>query len=254
MFAPDGAGDDDGIRPESFAELARVEARHFWFRARNRLLVWAIRKYFGGARSFLEVGCGTGFVLTGLHAAFPRLALAGCELKAAGLAFARTRVPDVCLVQADACRVPFAEEFDVVGAFDVLEHLDDDETALRQIFRATRPGGGTVLTVPQHPALWSVVDERAFHRRRYRPADLLGKMRRTGFRIVRATSFVSVLLPIVWLSRLRQNRAVDDAELHVRRSVNAMLERMLDAERMLIAAGVSLPVGASLLVIARRDA
>jgi SAM-dependent methyltransferase len=202
------------------------------------------------------VGCGTGFVLTGISAALPGLALAGTELKNAGLVFARTRLPNVPLLQTDARRLPFADEFDVVGAFDVLEHIDDDEAALGQLFRATRPGGGIVLTVPQHPALWSVVDERSFHRRRYRRADLVGKVTRSGFRVVKTTSFVSALLPLVWLSRARQNRRGFDAvaEFRVSRIVNATLERIMDVERMLITAGASLPAGASLLLVARRDA
>jgi SAM-dependent methyltransferase len=256
VFAPDGAGDDHGISPESFAALARLESGHFWFRARNRLLVWAIRTYFPAATALLEVGCGTGFVLTGIRAALPGLALAGSELKTAGLAFARTRLPDVPLLQTDACRLPYADEFDVVGAFDVLEHIADDEAALRQLFRATRPDGGIVLTVPQHPRLWSVVDERSFHHRRYRRAELVGKVERAGFRVVRATSFVTALLPLVWLSRARQNRDGFDVESEFRVSplANAVLESIMSVERTLIRAGVSWPVGASLLVIARRDA
>jgi SAM-dependent methyltransferase len=253
IFAPEEP-EDDGISPGSFAALARLEAGHFWFRARNRLLVWAVRAYFPSAASLLEVGCGTGFVLSGLRAALPELALAGSELKPAGLAFARARLPEVPLLQTDARRLPFADEFDVVGAFDVLEHIDDDEEALHQLFRATRRGGGIVLTVPQHPALWSVVDERSFHRRRYRRRELVDKVERAGFRVVRSTSFVTALLPLVWLSRARQNRRGFDptAEFAVGRIANAVLERIMDVERMLIGAGASLPVGASLLVIARR--
>jgi SAM-dependent methyltransferase len=254
VFAPDLADGGDGISRESFAVLARLEADHFWFRARNRLLIWAIRRYFPHAASFLEVGCGTGFVLTGIGQAFPHLALAGSEVRNAGLSFARSRLPDVRLFQLDARRLPFAEEFDVIGAFDVLEHIDDDETVFRQLFRATRPGGGIVLTVPQHQFLWSVVDERSLHRRRYGRSDLVRKVEAAGFHVLRTTSFVCVLMPLVWLSRFIQNRRGFGAcaEFGVSRYTNAMLERILDFERMLIVAGASLPVGTSLLVVAGR--
>jgi SAM-dependent methyltransferase len=255
VFAPDIADGDDGISRESFAALARLEADHFWFRARNRLLIWAIRTYFPHAASFLEVGCGTGFVLTGIAEAFPHLALAGSEVRNAGLCFARSRLPNVRLFQMDARRLPFAEEFDVIGAFDVLEHIDDDETVLRQLFRATRPGGGIVLTVPQHQFLWSVVDEESFHRRRYRRSDLLRKAEGAGFHILKTTSFVSFLVPLVWLSRFIQNQRGFGAcaEFGLSRYTNTMFERILDVERMLIVAGASLPVGASLLVVATRE-
>jgi SAM-dependent methyltransferase len=254
VFAPDLADGDDGISPESFAALARLEAGHFWFRARNRLLVWAMRTYFPDASTFLEVGCGTGFVLTGLGDALPRLALAGSEVRNAGLAFARSRLPNVGLFQTDARRLPFAEQFDVIGAFDVLEHIEDDAQVLAEFFRATRPGGGIVITVPQHRWLWSVVDERALHRRRYARSDLVRKVERAGFQVVRTTSFVSALLPVVWLARFIQNRRGFGAceEFDVSPRTNALLERIMDAERAVIGAGASLPVGASLLLVARR--
>jgi SAM-dependent methyltransferase len=254
VFAPELAEGGDGISPESFAALARVEADHFWFRSRNRLLVWALRTYFPNAGSFLEVGCGTGFVLSGLRAAFPGLALAGSEVRNAGLAFARERLPDVGLFQTDGRCLPFADQFDVIGAFDVLEHIDDDETVLGQLCRATRPGGGIVLTVPQHRCLWSVVDEQSLHRRRYERSELVAKVEHAGFHVVRATSFVCALMPIVWLSRAIQNRRGFNAcaELGVGRIAGAVFERIMDVERLLIAAGVSLPFGTSLLLVANR--
>ena len=255
MFAPDVAAGDDGISHESFALLAQREADHFWFRARNRLLIWAIRTYFPGATSFLEVGCGTGFVLRSIGEAFPDLALAGSEIRNAGLSFARSRLPNVQLLQMDARRLPFAKEFDVIGAFDVLEHIDEERIVLRQLFQATRPGGGIVVTVPQHRFLWSVVDEQSFHRRRYRRSDLVTMIEGAGFRILKATSFVCLLLPIVWLSRFIQNRRGFGAcaELGVDSWTNTLLEQILDLERMLIVAGASLPFGASLLVVAARE-
>ena len=77
----------------------------------------------------------------------------GCRSRAV------SRVPDVQLYQLDGRRLPFEEEFDVVGAFDVLEHVDDDGLVLAQMHQATKPGGGIIVSVPQHPWLWSAVDE-----------------------------------------------------------------------------------------------
>ena len=78
----------------------------------------------------------------------------------------------------DARRIPFEREFDVVGAFDVLEHIVEDEDVLGQMFKATRPGGGLLVTVPQHPFLWSASDEHAMHQRRYSRAELRRKVER----------------------------------------------------------------------------
>jgi SAM-dependent methyltransferase len=242
--------------PSYFASLAAAEKDHFWFRARNRLLVWALERYFPNAASFLEVGCGTGFVLTGIRDAFPDLRLVGGEYYGAGLPFAHERLPGVELTQLDARELPFEDEFDVVGAFDVIEHIDEDERVLAEIARALRPGGGLLLTVPQHPWLWSHADDRAMHKRRYRRAELVDKARGAGFEVLRATSFVSLLLPVMTASRVlarRRDTADCDpmAEFEIPSALNRAFEAVLGLERALIRAGVSLPVGGSLLLIAR---
>jgi SAM-dependent methyltransferase len=244
-----------GYDPALFDALAGVEADSFWFRARNRLIVSTLRAHFPDAASLLEVGCGTGFVLAGLRRAFPSMRLVGSELHEEGLEVARARVPDAELVQLDVLQMPFAEEFDVVGAFDVLEHVDDDVGALAGMRRAVRPGGGVLLLVPQHPWLWSTADDVARHVRRYRRRELTGKVADAGLEVVRATSFVSSLLPVMAASRVvqRLRRSAYDprAEL-VPGLANRPFERLLDGERRLIERGWSLPAGGSLLVVARR--
>jgi SAM-dependent methyltransferase len=239
-------------------ELARLEAGNFWFRARNRLIAWAIGRYFPGARSLLEVGCGTGFVLAGIAAAFPAVRLAGSEAASEGLALAATRAPGASLMQMDARHIPFRGEFDVVGGFDVIEHVEDDRAVLAELRAAAVPGGGVLLTVPQHPALWSEYDARAGHVRRYRARELGSKVVEAGLEIVRMTSFVAVLLPFMYLSR-RAQRAPGPgydplAELRIAPWLNRVLEGTLGAEQALIRAGMSFPAGGSLLVVARRPA
>jgi SAM-dependent methyltransferase len=256
-FAPELAHVNEGFEADYFPGLAEVEAGNFWFRSRNELIIWAVRRYFPAAENFFEVGCGTGFVLSGIRKALPALALNGSEVFSAGLSFAAERLPGVELFQMDARRIPFREEFDVVGAFDVLEHIEEDETVLLQMFQATKPGGGIILTVPQHRFLWSAVDDYSFHKRRYTRKELVNKLRRAGFRIVRITSFVSLLLPFMMLSRLMSQRSKDDfdplAELEIGHYLNLTLEKIMGLERGLIEGGVSFPAGGSLLAVARRD-
>ncbi len=256
-FAPDRAADDEAFRGEAFAELAELELRHWWFAARSRLIVWALREYFPGARTILDAGCGTGAVLEAVGAAAPGLERSGGELLARGLAGAARRLGDaVALVQMDAARIPFAEEFDVVGAFDVIEHIDDDEAALRSLHRALRPGGGLLLTVPQHPRLWTDADAYGGHRRRYTRADLAGKLVRAGFDPVRITSFVSLLLPLMATARIRSRAPTTPSEAlaELRRAdrLGGPLARVMAVERRMIAAGANLPWGGSLLAVARR--
>ena len=256
-FAPELARGGAGYQPEHFADLAKLESVNWWFRARNRLITWAITKYFGSARNLLEIGCGTGFVLTGIHAAIPHIELSGSEVYAEGLAFARKRLPAVRLYQMDARRVPFEEEFDVVAAFDVLEHIDDDRAVLRQMNQSLRCGGGLLLTVPQHPALWSHQDEFASHRRRYTAHELKEKVIDAGFELVRVTSFVTLLLPLMYAVRSRKRKPMknsdDFAELRIGGAANRILEHVMNLERLLIRAGASLPAGGSLLLVGRKS-
>ena len=257
-LAPALAAQSEGFDPTLFAELAALEERNFWFRARNRLLIWALRRYVPAFHDFLEVGCGTGYVLQGVAAAFPATCLYGTEAQTEGLKFAAARVPLATFLQMDARRMPFEREFDVIGAFDVIEHIAEDETVLAQMHRALRPGGSLLLTVPQHPFLWSEYDVRAHHVRRYTRSEVGQKLTRAGFEIVKMTSFVSVLLPLMMLSRLTRRTAAADydplVELRVGRIANALLEFALDVERLLIRAGITMPFGGSLLVVARRPA
>ncbi len=257
-FAPTLASTSTGFRKEYFADLAELEAGSFWFRARSALIIWAMKRYFPDSQRILEIGCGTGYALSGIRAAFPATELTGSEIFTAGLDFAAKRVPGVSFYQMDARAIPYRDEFDVIGAFDVIEHIDADEAVIAEVHRALRPGGGFVVSVPQHPALWSPQDEHAHHVRRYVGRELRRKVEAAGFEVVRMTSFVSLLLPMMVASRLRMRRggtgdefdAIDAVRLP--RLLNRALEAVMAVERAFIERGVSFPAGGSLLLVARK--
>jgi len=256
-YAPEFAKSGGGFEPEYFDDLAALEANNFWFRSRNRLLQWALERFHPDLKSFLEVGCGTGFVLSGIQRLKPHVRIAGSEIFAAGLKFAAQRLPSVSLMQMDARNVPFAEEFDVVGAFDVIEHIQEDEQVLSQLHAALKENGILMITVPQHPWLWSTLDEYSHHFRRYTEAELRRKIEGAGFEIVRNTSFVTLLLPAMAFSRLlRRDKPVEEidvrSELQLSPLVNAIFSLLLSCEIALIKAGISFPVGGSRLVVARK--
>lgn len=246
-----------GFKPEYFAELARSESANFWFKARNALILWALRRYSPDAQHFLEVGCGTGFVLSGIAGAHPGMALSGSEIFLAGLSHAAQRVPSARFMQMDARHVPFAEEFDAVGAFDVLEHIAEDEAVLAQLHKALKPGGVLLLSVPQHPWLWSASDEYACHVRRYTRLDIETKVRAAGFSLLRSTSFVTSLLPAMVLSRALQKRrssAFDPAaELNVHVVLNQIFYAAMKIELAGIRWGLNYPVGGSRLIVAKKQ-
>jgi len=253
-FAPELKDSDDCYAMEIIDELARLEAQNFWFRSRNNLIVWAIQKYFPQLSSFFEVGCGNGFVLTGIQQAFPDVQIFGCDAMIQPLAYAKKRVPNAHLYQMDARNSPFEESFDVVGAFDVLEHIEEDELVLKDMYKTLKPGGGILITVPRYMGLWSRCDDFVKHVRRYEPGELEIKLTRCGFQMVRGTCFVSFLLPLLVASRIWQHispRPYDlVSELRVQGVVGGILETILNVERRCIGKGLSPSIGGSLLAIA----
>jgi SAM-dependent methyltransferase len=158
-------------------------------------------------------------------------------------------------MQMDARRIPFDEEFDMAGAFDVIEHIEEDTIVLSELHRALKPKGGLLLTVPQHPWLWSQTDEFAHHKRRYMASELHRKVEAAGFSILRSTSFVSILLPALAVSRILPHlRPNFDPlrELNISRISNVILGEMLSVERWILRQGISLPVGGSRLLVAQK--
>ena len=169
--------------PALFEPLARWENDNFWFVPRNYLITSLLARYFPAAEHIMEVGCGNGFVLSAIAQLKPWRRLVGSELHPEGLSIARSRLGRRAeFVQMDARAIPIAGTFDVIGAFDVLEHIEDDAAVLASMRRALRDGGGLILTVPQHPWLWSNSDQAAHHVRRYQRGELERKARAAGFR------------------------------------------------------------------------
>ncbi|MDD4929078.1 MAG: class I SAM-dependent methyltransferase [Gallionella sp.] len=247
-----------GFKTHYFKELAELEAGYFWFRARNKIILWAINKYSPNFKEFLEIGCGTGFVISAISKQFPEASLSGSEYLEEGLIYARLRVPGAKFSQMDARHIPYESEFDAIGVFDVLEHIEEDNVVLQQIGRALKPGGMLFITVPQHRWLWSIVDEQACHVRRYEADELHKKVCQAGFEIVRSTSFVSTLLPAMYSLRLfkrnKKNVSIDAmAELHINPVLNKIFEYLLSVELILISVGISLPFGGSRLLVARKS-
>ena len=219
------------------------------------MIGWTVRKYFPQAGRILEVACGRGSVTVELERSFPQGIVIAGDVIPDGFAYARRVLGRVPLLQMDIHHLPFRGDFDVACAFDVLEHLDDDGGGLVALREAVRPGGGVVLTVPQHPSLWSASDDFARHRRRYTRSELRARIEGAGLRVIRLTSFTSMLLPLMALSRWMPRKQYDPvAELRIGSATNAVFSALSAIERAVIAAGVSLPAGGSLLAVAVRPA
>lgn len=254
-------------RPLDFDRLAAAEDRHFWFRSRNRLLKTVIAdlvKVFPAGYQVLEVGCGTGYVLRMLEQVCHNGNVAGVDLFEEGIAFARSRVR--CpLIKADIQNLPFERPCNLIGLFDVLEHIADDGAALRNLAARLAPGGSLVLTVPAHMSLWSHFDVYSQHYRRYSMASLTNVLKAAGLRVAYMTQFMSALYPAMWLRRKlavdaeaikndpEKTRSQSLKDLQVGTIANTLFGALLAWEPYAVKWRLPIPLGTSILAVAERD-
>jgi len=250
-----------GFDPHFFSTLREVEDRHFWFVGRRQVVLSALRRAVPdlASRRLFDVGCGSGGLLSFLSRSGVRVAGA-CDVYPESLRLVRARI-DVPLVRVDEGRdPPLGPGHDLLGMFDVLEHIDDDVGALRALREALRPGGALVLTVPAHPSLYDEMDELACHRRRYRRADLRRVIDQAGLEVRLISHFMSPLVPALavvrWagrVARFTRERAVErrEAEFRVIPGLNAAVRGVLALERIVMRL-TSLPFGSSIVAVAAR--
>lgn len=246
-----------GYDQRFFQRISEVEDKHFWFSSRNCLIRWVLKRYARKAVNFLEIGCGTGFVLSGLEQEFPQLPLTGCDIYPEALIFSGERLSRTRLLLADVRGLPFRSVFSLIGAFDVLEHIEDDSKVLNEINLSLGRHGKLILSVPQHKSAWSNVDLSASHVRRYAAKELKKKLENSGFEILESFSFVFLLFPAVMFWRIVgeslpifHRKAVP--ELDIPPVLNFILQRIMDLELFFIRCGVRFPCGASLLIVAQK--
>jgi SAM-dependent methyltransferase len=231
---------------------ALVQSTHWWFAGRRRLLTRILGRLQPQPEwRVLEVGSGTGANLPVLAALGVRQVVA-CDLSVDALRHGRDR-QGVTLARVDARRLPFASaSFDLVLAADVIEHLDDDRSAVEEFARVLRPGGHLVLTVPAFPALWGPQDIVAHHRRRYRRWPLLHLLTSAGIRVRTCFHFNYLLFLPIFVARklLLAMRVPVASENEINtRWINRLLTRVffIDVDT---APWLRAPFGVSLCVVA----
>jgi len=248
----------DSFDAQAFEFLFQMEQKHFWHVGRREIILDILKGIPGasGAR-MLEIGCGNGSVLTFLKQ--HGLNIEGGDIFLEGLNFCRQRAGAVPLYQIDILALPFLNDFDVIGLFDVLEHIDDDEKALFEVGRALKPGGKILLTVPAHKFLWSYFDEASAHQRRYSRKEIIAKLERNGFIIRKASFYISLLFPLFLGARIigkimpkrRRPDVKTSIEVQTIPVVNELFLWILRLEKQLLK-HVNLPLGASLLILAEK--
>lgn len=239
-----------GMEREYAAGYAALYAEHWWFRSRERFVLnWLERalERDTGLR-ILDVGCGDGLLL-------PLLSRFG---RATGLEIDPAIVSDRTLEDWPIHLGPLDQSFepeeplDLVVALDVLEHIEDDLSALSRAFELTAPGGQLVLTVPAFRSLWTAHDQLNRHCRRYRLLELVEKVQKVGYEVVDARYFFSWVAVPKLATRLREKLGGPSPPMSVPPgAVNEALYRLSMLDHWL-AARLRVPFGSSLLVGAKR--
>lgn len=224
-------------------KLAALEDTHWWYRERRALLARALRKLDGPAGHALDIGAAGGGNTRVLRShGWQPVAL---EYSTDGAAVAAERGLDV--IRADARYLPIQSgAMDLVTAFDILEHIEEDDLAAAEIHRVLRPGGTALIAVPADPKLWSDHDVAVNHVRRYTRETLRSVMEKAGFVVDELWSWNVLLRPIAAWRRKKANGS-DLSELSP--FVNTSLSAIVALERYLPVK--SLP-GVSLMLRAHR--
>lgn len=236
----------DTFDPFLFERLKKAEAEHFWFKIRRKWIFDKIKKHIAPPAKFLEIGCGTGNVSAFL--AQKGYSVTGCEYHQEAISMAW---PGFQLVQCDANKLPFDDRsFDIAGLFDVIEHFQDDISLLAEAVRIVKDGGIIAITVPARPEAWSCFDEISLHKRRYTKEGLKKALSAAKLNpLLIEYMFMSLYLPM----RYMRVKSRDDNNLFkINKSFNALLKELFNLERI-ISKGLPLPIGTSLIAIARKE-
>lgn len=186
-----------------YERMAQVDASHWWFVARRRIVSHFLRTHLPRGDAplrILEIGCGTGSNLTMLQA-FGEVEAIEPDDGARRVALDRFDVAIGDGMLPDGLAVPDAT-YDLIVMLDVLEHVEDDTAALEQVRRKLKPGGRLLLTVPAMPWLWSSHDEAHHHFRRYTARTLVGALTAARYTIHHQSYFNTLLFPVVCAARL----------------------------------------------------
>jgi SAM-dependent methyltransferase len=233
-----------------------ADEHHWWYRGRRKVIRAELdRLALPADPVVLDAGCGSGRTLLELVAY--GTAVSGIELNEQAAEVARSRgLGDVRVGRLE--QLPWPEQsFDLITCLDVIEHTPDDRATLNELWRVSRPGGWLLVTVPAYPALWSAHDEANHHYRRYSRAALRDAAQAAGWRLVRMSSFNSVLLGPAAAVRLAARRRDTERQgysddLSIAPWLNSTLELPLTLEAGWLRRGRSLPFGLSLLAVLRR--
>jgi SAM-dependent methyltransferase len=253
------------VRPETYQMVAERADTYWWYRARRMMSLDVLRRAGTADRCrCLDLGSGPGGNL-GLFDPLNPALVVGVDISPLALGLAQQTATRASLVRANIDqRLPFADaSFDVATIFNVLYHqwVSSEHAIVGEARRVLRRGGLLLVTEPAFPALAREMDAAAMGRKRYRLAEITGICRRSGLDVLLGSYFTSFGFPILlalkalhWAAgrkdESQRKPAVDMKSLPP--LANAILYRIATLEGRLIAGGLRVPCGTTLVCLARK--
>lgn len=218
---------------------AGVTQQHFWFRAKNNLIEVLFDKITTDEKTHvLDIGAGTGDDIITLNK-FGLVHVVDINQSALDL------IPNALVLDkkcCDTCNLSYENNiFDVVVAFDVLEHIENDHQAVSEIFRILKPGGFFIFTVPTYQWLFSTHDHYLSHVRRYNKANIKNLLKQ--FNPITLGSWLFFLFPLAAISRLLTKNTRKKSEPVPNKFINSLMYTILKLETKLIKKGFRFPWG-----------
>ncbi|MBI4744683.1 MAG: class I SAM-dependent methyltransferase [Actinobacteria bacterium] len=239
-----------------YDDFYQLEEKHWWFVVRREIILDFIKKIINKKNKkevrILDIGCGTGLMLEFLEK-FGRIT--GLDNSAEAVEYSNKRGGNKVIVKGDISEWDSKDKFDLILALDVIEHIDDDEKALKKIYGLMEEDGIFLCTVPAFSFLWSGHDEVNHHKRRYARRELYQKLLSVGFKVEKISYFNTFLFPPVLAVRLiKRLRKSVESESDMKMpllTINKVLLYIFSLERFFLSR-LNFPFGVSILAIAKK--
>ncbi len=244
------------MRNDEYKKMYELESSYWWHQGRQHIIASLLKKYLPDNEKnvqILDLGCGTGINFEILEK-FGKVE--GVDISDEAIKFCKKRgYQDISKGNVTDLHLP-ENTFDVVTAFDMLEHIEDDEKALRNMHKVLKPGGLAFILSPAYQFLWSGHDEALHHKRRYMLSEMHRKLSRAGFRMRKRSYCITFLSLPIFLYRLmssfRPNRRPTTSYVFLPLWLNNFFTLLLKIEGKLLKY-INFPFGISILCIAEKN-
>lgn len=239
------------------------DERHYINVASRTHAIASLERWITTAKPvIIDIGCSSGYTLQLLRERMPQATVLGADYVRGPLEKLGSSFPDLPLLHFDLVNCPLAaDSFDGIILLNVLEHIEDDAAALRQVARILKPGGIAAIEVPAGPGLYDVYDKQLMHFRRYRMSELVQTVNAAGLQVVQRSHLGCFLYPGFWLVKKRNRRYLNsDPDIqksivagNMKQARNSQIMNSIMRMESRLRRYVYLPFGIRCLVACRKE-